>query len=128
MGLSNAERQARWRKRKADELAALKAKANGADQVIEVAVAPGRQRHGELMNAQLEIARLLQQFAEAHKAEPEQVAALRQRVGLLERELARRESAAKAARTKAAKVAVVSDGDGDPRIAHLRSASLSLRR
>ena len=52
------------------------------------------------MNAQFEIDRLRKQLTEARKSEPEQIAALRQRVSALEQERARRESAAKA---KAAK-------------------------
>lgn len=89
-----------------------------------------RQALGKWMHAQLEIDRLRRQLEEARKAEPEQLAALRRRIIALEQESARRDRAAKAARTKAANAAAAApiDGEKDPRIAQLEKMNSDLRK
>jgi hypothetical protein len=87
-----------------------------------------RQLRGELMRSQLEAGRLQQELAEARRAEPKQVAELRRINASLERELARRDSAAKAAKTKAEKPPLPPDEVRERRIKALTTQVQNLKQ
>jgi FtsZ-binding cell division protein ZapB len=67
MDNTNAERQARWRKRRAAELEALRKAANKAAPLTDAA---RKKLEGELLNAQHEIDRLSEENKRLHKAAP----------------------------------------------------------
>ncbi|WP_441254290.1 hypothetical protein [Bradyrhizobium sp. 613_E4_N2_2] len=149
MGLSNAERQARHRAKQAAKMEALRngaAPSQGAEiealrkrvRELETALAANaeaaplsdvshRELSGKLMHAQFEIHRLSRELEEAHKAEPERIAALSQRIRALEQERARRNSASKAARTRTAKAALDPDSAAASEIKGLRTRIKTLQ-
>jgi hypothetical protein len=122
--MTGAERLRRWRERKRQERPAKPAAGPSSQELAEArkeierlreqlaaaskAAPDAKQRElvSKWMNAQLEIDRLRRQLDEARKAEPEQIAELRRHIRGLEAERARRDAAAKAAQTKAAKAAL----------------------
>jgi chromosome segregation ATPase len=73
----------------------------------------------------MENTRLKMKLDDARKDEPEQIAQLRRHINRLQAEHARRDAAAKAAKTKATKLA---EGGDDARIAQLQKANSDLRK
>lgn len=152
MALSNAERQARHRAKQAAkmeaalrngaapsqraEIDALRKRVGELETALaaEVERAPPltdvsqRELLGKLVNARYENDRLRRQLEEARKAEPEQVAILRQQIGLLEQERARRDRATNAARTRTAKAALDPDSAAASEIKGLKTQIKTLQR
>jgi len=107
--------------------AALAAKPASKPGKAEPASEEMRALEGKLLKAMFEIDDLRAQLAKAKAAEPEQVRALRQRVHDLEQERARRDSAAKAAQTKAEKPALPPDEARERRIKALETQVKNLK-